>query len=278
MKRFTLCADDFGLNGGINQAILDLINKKRINAVSCMSIFEDNKKSASQLAKAVHKNGNVQIGLHLTLTEYSPISSMPDFAPNGFPSIKTILVKSHLRRLNKQELENEIIAQIDSFHNLFGFAPDFLDGHQHVHVLPVIRDIVLNAAVERLAPGGWVRSCHQAISSSIKTGTALSRTLLISRLSSQLQRHLIAKNIDTNHHFWGINEFDPISNYRSLFIKWLAAAAKTQGPVLFMCHPGQVDYGIDLPDDPIALHRPNEYAYFGSPEFLEDLSTHNFEL
>ncbi|MEO1143898.1 MAG: ChbG/HpnK family deacetylase, partial [Pseudomonadota bacterium] len=266
------------LNGGINQAIMDLVGKKRINAISCMSIFTDNKKSASQLAKAVHKNGNAQIGLHLTLSEYTPLTEMPDFAPNGFPSIKTILVKSHLRRLNRKELENEITAQIDSFHELFGFAPDFIDGHQHVHVLPVIRKMILETAVGRLAPGGWVRSCHQAISSSIKTGTALSRTLLISRLSSQLQKHLIANDIDTNHHFWGINEFDPISDYRGLFLKWLAAAAKTQGPVVFMCHPGQVDYGIDLPEDPIALHRPNEYTYFSSPEFLEDLSAHGFEL
>ncbi|MEM8651652.1 MAG: ChbG/HpnK family deacetylase [Pseudomonadota bacterium] len=165
LKRFTLCADDFGLNGGINQAIMDLVGKKRINAISCMSIFTDNKKSASQLAKAVHKNGNAQIGLHLTLSEYTPLTEMPDFAPNGFPSIKTILVKSHLRRLNRKELENEITAQIDSFHELFGFAPDFIDGHQHVHVLPVIRKMILETAVGRLAPGGWVRSCHQAISS-----------------------------------------------------------------------------------------------------------------
>ena len=43
-------------------------------------------------------------------------------------------------------LVNEIAAQLRMFVHTFGRAPDFIDGHQHVHLFPQIRDAVLEVA------------------------------------------------------------------------------------------------------------------------------------
>src|SRR6267142_991864 len=43
-----------------------------------------------------------------------------------------------------------------AFRELFGRAPEFVDGHQHAQLFPVVRDAFL-AAVSEHAPGAWVR-------------------------------------------------------------------------------------------------------------------------
>ena len=40
----------------------------------------------------------------------------------------------------------------------FGRPPDFIDGHQHVHLFPQVRDAVLKVAAEA-APDAWLRQC-----------------------------------------------------------------------------------------------------------------------
>ena len=43
----------------------------------------------------------------------------------------------------------------------FGRPPDFIDGHQHVHLFPQVRDAVLKVVAEA-APDAWVRQCGRA--------------------------------------------------------------------------------------------------------------------
>ena len=46
--------------------------------------------------------------------------------------------------------------QLAAFKELFGRAPDFVDGHQHAQLFPQVRDAFLRA-VKDAAPGAWVR-------------------------------------------------------------------------------------------------------------------------
>ena len=48
------------------------------------------------------------------------------------------------------------MVQLAAFKELFGRAPDFVDGHQHVQLFPQVRDAFL-AAVKEAAPDAWVR-------------------------------------------------------------------------------------------------------------------------
>ena len=64
LKHLILCADDFGLAPGVNAAIINLINSKRINAVSCMTNLPFWKTDAPKLRKISERT---QVGLHLPL-------------------------------------------------------------------------------------------------------------------------------------------------------------------------------------------------------------------
>ena len=65
-----------------------------------------------------------------------------------------------LRRLDPEIIRAEVIMQIAAFRDLFGRAPDFVDGHQHVQLYPQVRDGLL-AAVKEKAPEAWVRQARR---------------------------------------------------------------------------------------------------------------------
>ena len=56
-----------------------------------------------------------------------------------------LIVWHTLGRLPRAALASELRAQRDAFTAAVGQPPDFIDGHQHVHHLPGVRDLVLDA-------------------------------------------------------------------------------------------------------------------------------------
>ena len=61
-----------------------------------------------------------------------------------------------MRRLDPEIIRAELLVQLATFKDLFGRAPDFVDGHQHVQLFPQVRDAFLQA-VKEAAPDAWVR-------------------------------------------------------------------------------------------------------------------------
>ena len=55
----------------------------------------------------------------------------------------------------------EIATQLTAFIDTFGHLPDFVDGHQHVHLVPQVRGALLKVVAET-APDAWVRQCGRA--------------------------------------------------------------------------------------------------------------------
>ena len=92
----------------------------------------------------------VAIGLHLTLTApFKPMSA--DFTPlrdGCFLPHPELMRAAMARRLRPERLLIEIATQLRAFADAFGHLPDFLDGHQHVHLLPQVRDAVLKVVAE----------------------------------------------------------------------------------------------------------------------------------
>ncbi len=88
----------------------------------------------------------VAIGLHVTLTgAFRPISA--GFRPTRsgtFLSLEEMFARGALRLLNRKTIATEIAAQVDAFVALFGRTPDFVDGHQHVHLFPRVREVLLD--------------------------------------------------------------------------------------------------------------------------------------
>jgi len=143
MKRIIICADDYGQNPTISQAIVGLLQNNRISATSCLVTSPLWAEAA--LALKPLKN-NADIGLHFNLTEGNPRStSLTSFWP-----LKQLIIKSQLRQLDKAAIAAELHAQLDVFLKELGTYPDFIDGHQHIHQFPIIRDALLDVYEERL--------------------------------------------------------------------------------------------------------------------------------
>jgi hypothetical protein len=153
-RRIRLCADDYGISAGVNSAIRDLIVRGRLNATSVM-VAAPSFARAEARSLAILNSGapRAAIGLHVTLTApFRPLSK--GFRPlldGAFPPLPALMRSALLRRLSGEPIAAEIEAQLAAFAAAFGRAPDFIDGHQHVHLLPQLREEVL-AAAKRRAP------------------------------------------------------------------------------------------------------------------------------
>ncbi|MEM9277375.1 MAG: ChbG/HpnK family deacetylase [Pseudomonadota bacterium] len=274
MKHLIVCADDFGLNGPVNEGVLALLQKKRLNAVSCMMVGDAIEHGAVELLKMREEvSMPFQTGLHLTFTEYAPLEPISTVAPDGqFPSVGSLLLKSHLARIDREEVKQEVMRQLDRFQEVFGHKPDFLDGHQHVHVLPIFREIVVELSKSRLAERGWVRSCRQPLASILGNRISIMRTALISRLSTGLRKSLVSNDIRTNDLFLGVNDFTAGQGFGDQMRKWLNRTADFDGKTVIMCHPATEPEHASSIHDPIAAHRPHELSYLLSDQFLSDLN------
>lgn len=261
MKRLIVCADDYALSPGVSAAIRELASAGRLNATSVMTPGPDLAAEAARLS-ALRLDG-FQIGLHVTLT-----SGLTPLTAPGLPryfELGPLMLRCFLRAADAQRLAAEIEAQFVAFQDAFGRAPDFIDGHQHVHLLPVIRPLVLDAA-RRHAPRAWLRQCRGA-------GEGL-KGRVISALSGGLVADARALGFATNPGFSGAYEFDRAGAFADLFPRFLTGLPDGG---LVMVHPGHVDEALKRVD-PVHAPRAVEYAYLAGPAFPAALAAAGFSL
>lgn len=247
---FKICADDFGLNTAVDAAILDLLAKNRINATSCMVESPRwGSDSAPQLLALLNRVRGFEVGLHFNLTETFP--NCPKL------SLKKILLKTYARRDSVVSLTRELNTQLDAFETAMNRTPDFIDGHQHVHQFPQVRDALLDVLYSRYKNHlPWVRNTVPP------RGFASGKPLTLAILGgATLQRLLLKHNIPTNRGFLGVYDFTG-DDYADKFQSWLKSATSTS---LFMCHPATQA----MPDDSIGAARVREYHFFNSDVYAE---------
>ncbi|MFO0996743.1 MAG: ChbG/HpnK family deacetylase [Alphaproteobacteria bacterium] len=261
-----LCADDYGLAPGVSAAIRELLGLGRLSATSCMSLSPHWPTEGPALAPYREQ---ADLGLHLTLTDHAPLGPMPALAPAGrLPPLSRLMARSFLGGLERSEVEAEIDRQIDRFEAVIGAEPAFLDGHQHVHVLPVIRDIVLDRCKGRLARRKpYLRTCVESAGAILARGIAPIRALIISVLASRLDRSVREAGLRANSVFRGVRSFGPDERYGEIFPRYLA---KPIPQMLIACHPGRVD-GHLAAVDPVTAPREDELDYFLGDRFPRDL-------
>src|SRR5215469_8220462 len=161
MKRIWLCADDYGISPGVNRAIRDLIERGRLNATSVMVVGPAiGRDEVGSLQSAAANSPRCAIGLHATLTApFRPLTIHFNPVAGGlFLPFPKLLRAGLLRRLDPEIIRAELAVQLKTFQDMFGRAPDFVDGHQHAQLFPQVRDAFL-AAVKDAAPHAWVRQC-----------------------------------------------------------------------------------------------------------------------
>ena len=163
-RRIWLCADDYGISAAVNTAIRDLIVRGRINATSVMVVAPSfNRSEAIALSILNAGDPRVAIGLHLTLTApFRPLSGFKPVNEGAFLPLETTLRRSMLRLISRKRVAIEVASQLKAFVTAFGRPPDFIDGHQHVHLFPQVREAVLHV-VKDVAPNAWVRQCGRVV-------------------------------------------------------------------------------------------------------------------
>lgn len=254
----TLCADDYGLAPGVSAAILALIDQGRLHATGCMTGSPHWPEAAPRLRAL---EGKADCGVHLTLTDQIALGPMPDLAPDGrLPSLPALLRRSLTRRLDRAEIKAELTRQIDAFEQHFGRAPDFLDGHHHVHQMPVIGEVVLELWQERLGGRGWIRSCVEPLPAILRRGIDPIRATVISTLGLGFRRRLKALAVPHNTSFRGVYDFSGRVPFGRLFRRFTDAP----GPrALMMVHPGTVDDALRAADS-LTAQREVELAFLAS--------------
>lgn len=268
-----LCADDFGLAPGVDEAIVRLADAGRLSATSCMTGMERWRVAAPQLQTLANR---CDIGLHLTLTGHRPLGRMPTLAPAGrLPPLGRLFAAALTRRLDHQEVAAELRRQWDAFTQVHGRLPDFVDGHQHVHLLPGVREAVLAMLLE--CPAGarpWLRVCWEPPPRVLARQVAIGKTMLLTALSLPLRHAVRRLGLAANDSFRGVHSFTPDGDFTSMFPRFLRGAARRP---LIMCHPGLVDDALRAVD-PVVEPRVGEYGYLASDRFTDDLAAAGWRL
>jgi len=271
-----LCADDYGISPAVSKGIRDLVAQGRLNATSVMVAAPSFDRSEASSLKALNAGARrVAIGLHVTLTgKFKPMSAGYRPTRDGtFLSIPETMVRGTLRRLDRDRLATEIETQVDAFITRFGQSPDFIDGHQHAHLFPQVREALLDV-VKKTVPHVWVRQCGGV--ATLPRSIWDYKTRVLDALSGKFRELAARRGIRTNPAFAGAYDFTAAgaADFAQLFPGFLR---ELPAQSVVMCHPGFVDAELERLD-PLTTQREREYAYLAGEAFPGVLRAHGVAL
>lgn len=262
-RRLWLIADDYALSPGVSEAIVHLLVQRRLSGTGCMTLFPEWPEAARQLREAPP---GAAIGLHLTLTDQMALSGPSVLAQDGrLPSLGQLLVRTAGNRQVAHAIFRELDLQYQSFVEAMGRAPDFIDGHQHVHFLPVVRrwfaDLVQRAAPH---PAPFVRG---APTLAYASRAVLPKAAFVRGMARGFDRSLRAAGLQVVGPLAGFYDWQDDRAFAASLERGVAALPDDS---VFMCHPGNVDAVLELRD---ALRAPRtvEFEYLRSHSFAEAL-------
>lgn len=252
MTPLIMTADDYAQSAEIDNGILQLIAMGRLTATSCLVLSPRWPQAANLLTAEVR--ANTDIGLHLDFTQFPHDLTHP---------LGALIVKSHLRMLPTAQVRLAIARQLDAFEDALGSPPDYVDGHQHVHQLPQIREALieeLSARYRHRLP--WIRLARPPLNDGFKA-------LLIRSLgASALEKLALNNGFVCSKTLLGVYGFHAtVEEYAQHLAAWFSIAAQSQQPVALMCHPAMEAASIQQQEDAILPARFVEYAVLSNPKF-----------
>ena len=249
-----LCADDYGLTEGISRAVGELAAAQRLSATSVLVTSAHWPATAPRLN--VHRR-HLSVGLHLDLTLGPPLGAMPKLAPDGkFTSLRSLIARALLGLIDRAEVAAEIGRQLDRFEQGMRAPPDHIDGHQHVHVLSGVRQVLIEAVRQRYPHRPpLIRNPSDRLAAISARGVAVPKAAAISALALGFARTARDRGIPVNDTFAGVSDFDMSKPYA---VELQAALVQPGRRHLVMCHPGHPDAELAALD-PVVERRRMEY-------------------
>lgn len=268
VRRIALCIDDFGLHDGVNAALFELAALGRVNAVGCMVGGPAWRAGAKRLVGL--KRDAIDVGLHLDLTEW-PLN------PRIRRPLSRWIAGAFTRTADRTSIAAEIRDQLDAFEQALGRPPDYVDGHQHVHQFPLVREALLDALGARRSTLArpWLRSTRRPQPAGGAPRSATFKPWLIEALGAHaLERQAIRHGHAMNRRLLGVHDFKTdAAGYRSLLAGWLESARDGD---LLMCHPAAPS--CDAAGDPLLESRLGEHEALTGDGFASLLAASNVEL
>ncbi len=234
-------ADDFGYFDAVSQGILEAAEAGMVTATGVMA----NGPALDRWIDRLKALPGLSVGVHLNATLGAPLTPGMAEALAGsrgqFPSKGNLASAVLLGRLSTETLLTEWRAQIRRCLDK-GLRIEFVNSHEHVHVLPGLYAEVRRLAAElgirhvrapqsewgpRFTPGGVLRSTVFAVAGQFARGAAAAEPVLIGVATS------------------GRLSLD--------YCRWRFARLRRSRAYELMCHPGRAD--------PLARAIPQLAAY-----------------
>lgn len=257
-----ICADDFGIEAGVDEAIVELSQLNRLSATSCLTMAPYFGEHATAL-----KSLAIDIGLHVNFTE--ALGQQGLFLPHP-----KLITNAYLRQLPVRQVRKQIEQQLDAFELHMGRVPDFVDGHLHVHQLPVIREQLISILSARYSQDmPWVRNTQPGrLSNGLPLMQRFKAQVIGALGSRSLSRQARQIGAQINRDFFGAYDFSrPHPPYAAMLDAWLAQA---QYGSLIMAHPAKYVSEQDL----FGKDRVEEYRVLSSEVFAALLTQHSLEI
>lgn len=259
LRPLAVCIDDLGLHAGVNAAAFELAGAGRVSSWSCLVDGPAIAEVAQWLAREPHDN--LEVGLHLNFTEALGEAGL-------VRPLQTLIMDSYRGALDAAAVARELGRQFDRFAATFGRAPDFIDGHQHVHQLPVIREALLAELARRftsVARRPWLRRCARPAAGAALPLPERFKPVVIQALGcGALQEGAQAAGWPQNRRLLGVRRFlDDDAGFQALLAAWLDRAGQAD---LLMVHPAKALPGVD---DALLAARETEYRVLRSDAFAQ---------
>ncbi|MES2677736.1 MAG: ChbG/HpnK family deacetylase [Pseudomonadota bacterium] len=154
-QKFQIIADDFAMSKGVSVAILELCNQKLLSGVSIMptaGFYQDYLEELKQ-----QKVNNIKFGLHLDLTfgqaQYQNRNQLIVDEKGVFKNsfFKIFLLSFIKRKALVRVFYREINQQLKILTKDLGKL-DYIDGHQHIHTVPLVFKITQKLAKKYQIP------------------------------------------------------------------------------------------------------------------------------
>jgi len=120
-------ADDFGQSPGVNQGIIQAMERGIVTSASLMVRWP----AAEAAANYAREHPHLSIGLHVDLGEWA-------YREGEWMPVYSVVAKS-----DAAAVAEEVSRQLDRFCSLVGRSPTHLDSHQHVHRGEPARSILI---------------------------------------------------------------------------------------------------------------------------------------
>ena len=141
MRRLIVNADDLGVNAPRTHGIFQCMEEGIVRSATLLVNMPDSLNAARRV-----KERNISVGLHINLSEGSPLTPEQD-VHSLLDTRGYFLGKERTRQacdegaVEPEHLEREIRAQIEWFFDHCGM-PTHVDGHHHLHVHPIVTELL----------------------------------------------------------------------------------------------------------------------------------------